>query len=138
MVATSDSVFNRGMNRLATRATSSTPLTRVIRYAFSNRNISAHVRAHNRAKGKPCEMCLYVSDEPLVPAETWSEYPAYTPEFRNVILPTSMPIFSRTTSLKIFRSTWKGIAPWSAASALASHFRSACSTSQSHSNNLTR
>jgi hypothetical protein len=34
MVATSDSVFNRGMKRLATRATSSVRLTSVTRYAL--------------------------------------------------------------------------------------------------------
>ena len=40
---------------------------------------------------------------------------------------------SWTMSLRSLRSTWKGVAPWTAASALASAFLSSCSISQSHS-----
>ena len=55
------------------------------------------------------------------------------PELRNVILPTRHSSFSLITSLKIFRSTWKGEAPLTAESALASRLRSTCSKAQSHS-----
>ena len=40
---------------------------------------------------------------------------------------------SWTMSLRSFLSTWKGVALWTARSALASAFLSACSASQSHS-----
>lgn len=55
------------------------------------------------------------------------------PELKNVILPTRHSSLSFTTSLKIFRSTWNDGAPWTAESALASRFRSTCSSPQSHS-----
>ena len=55
------------------------------------------------------------------------------PAPRNLIRATAAPMRSWTMSLRSFLSTWKGVDPWTAASAFASALRSACSASQSHS-----